>query len=37
MGLIIAKQLAELHNGRLTIQSDPGQGTTIRVTLLAGV
>ncbi|MBN1286541.1 MAG: response regulator [Anaerolineae bacterium] len=33
LGLIIAKRLAELHNGALTIQSVPGRQTTVCVTL----
>lgn len=33
LGLIISKRLAELHGGALLIQSDPGQGTTVTVTL----
>ncbi|MGO8679121.1 MAG: response regulator [Limisphaerales bacterium] len=33
LGLIIAKRLAELHGGALTIQSDPGSATTVTVTL----
>ncbi len=33
LGLPIAQRLAELHGGRLTIDSKPGKGTTIRVIL----
>ena len=33
LGLIIAKRLAELHEGALTIQSEPGAGTTVTVKL----
>ncbi|MEO8397021.1 MAG: response regulator [Chloroflexota bacterium] len=34
LGLILAKNLAELHRGRLTIRSVPSQGTTVYVELL---
>jgi signal transduction histidine kinase len=34
LGLIIAKNLAELNRGRLTIQSTPAQGTTVYVEFL---
>ena len=34
LGLIIAKNLAELNRGRLTIQSTPAQGTTVYVEIL---
>jgi two-component system sensor histidine kinase/response regulator len=33
LGLVIAKRLTELHGGSLTIQSDPGKGTTVVVKL----
>jgi signal transduction histidine kinase len=33
LGLIIAKRLTELHGGTLSIQSDPGNATTITVKL----
>ena len=33
LGLVIAKGLTELHNGKLTIQSAPGEGTTVTVKL----
>ena len=33
LGLIIAKRLAEVYNGRLTVQSNPGQNTTVTVLL----
>jgi signal transduction histidine kinase len=33
LGLIIARRLAELHGGELSIQSAPNQGTTISVRL----
>jgi signal transduction histidine kinase len=33
MGLIIAKRLAELHGGALTIRSEPGSATTVTVKL----
>lgn len=34
LGLIIAKRIAELHGGSLTITSDAAQGTTVTVKLL---
>ncbi len=33
LGLPIAQRLAELHGGTLTVDSQPGVGTTVRVTL----
>lgn len=33
LGLAIVKRLVELHNGELRIESAPGQGTTVTVTL----
>jgi signal transduction histidine kinase len=33
LGLTICKRLTELHGGTLTIQSDPGHGTTVTVRL----
>jgi two-component system cell cycle sensor histidine kinase PleC len=33
LGLPLAKQLVELHGGELTIASEPGQGTTVYVSL----
>src|SRR5690606_17855487 len=35
LGLPLAKHLAELHGGTLTIESTPGQGTTVNVDLPA--
>ncbi|NER35083.1 MAG: hybrid sensor histidine kinase/response regulator [Oscillatoria sp. SIO1A7] len=35
LGLAIAKRIAELHGGELTIDSTPGQGTTVQVILPA--
>ena len=35
LGLPLAKHLAELHGGSLTIESTPGQGTTVNVDLPA--
>lgn len=36
LGLTIAKRLAELHGGSLTIESKPGLGATVGVTLPGG-
>ena len=33
LGLVIAKRLAELHGGKLRIESTPGQQTTVQVSL----
>ena len=33
LGLPLAKQLVEMHGGRLSIESTPGVGTTVTVTL----
>ncbi len=33
LGLAISKQLIELHNGSISVQSKPGKGTTIRILL----
>lgn len=33
LGLIISKQLADLHDGTFTISSTPGKGTTVTITL----
>ena len=30
-GLVIAKRLTELHGGKLSIQSTPGEGTTVTI------
>ncbi|MBK1671090.1 hypothetical protein CKO28_24080 [Rhodovibrio sodomensis] len=35
LGLALCKQLAELHDGTLTLDSTPGAGTRVRVTLPA--
>lgn len=35
LGLAIAKRFAELHNGSFTIESQPGQGTTVSIVLPA--
>jgi signal transduction histidine kinase len=36
LGLPIARRIAEIHDGTLTIDSTPGQGTTATLTLPAG-
>lgn len=36
LGLTLAKRIAEAHGGRISAQSAPGQGTTIRVELPVG-
>ena len=33
LGLPLAKLLVELHGGRLSIESDLGKGTTVRISL----
>ncbi|WP_194287384.1 sensor histidine kinase [Gracilibacillus oryzae] len=33
LGLAISKQLIELHDGSISVQSKPGEGTTIRILL----
>lgn len=33
LGLSIAKSIADLHNGEITISSEPGHGTTVSVRL----
>lgn len=33
LGLAIVRRIVELHGGKLAIESVPGQGTTVRVTL----
>ncbi|SHM77281.1 Signal transduction histidine kinase [Gracilibacillus kekensis] len=33
LGLAISKQLIDLHNGSISVQSEPGEGTTIRMLL----
>ncbi|MGH7354630.1 MAG: ATP-binding protein, partial [Candidatus Rokuibacteriota bacterium] len=33
LGLAIVKHLVLAHGGELTIESEPGQGTTVRVAL----
>ena len=35
LGLTISRKLAELHGGRLTIDSMPGRGTTVRIVFSA--
>ncbi len=35
LGLPIAKSLIDLHEGHLTIESEPGEGTTVRIQLPA--
>lgn len=36
MGLIVARRLAELHQGTLEVESEPGVGTTVHVILPLG-
>jgi PAS domain S-box-containing protein len=36
LGLPLAKRLAELHDGELEIESQPGRGTTVHIRLPAG-
>ncbi|MCC7446004.1 MAG: response regulator [Anaerolineae bacterium] len=33
LGLIIARRLVEIHGGRLTVESERGQGTTVQIEL----
>ena len=33
LGLAIARGLVELHGGRLSVESTPGQGSTFRIAL----
>jgi signal transduction histidine kinase len=33
LGLAIAKQLVEMHNGRITVVSNPGEGSTFSISL----
>ena len=33
LGLFLSKRIVESHGGRLTIESRPGEGTTVRVWL----
>jgi signal transduction histidine kinase len=35
LGLAISRRLIELHNGRIEVESEPGKGTTVTVTLPA--
>ena len=33
LGLYLARRIAEAHNGSLVIESEPGQGTLVTVTI----
>jgi PAS domain S-box-containing protein len=35
LGLAISRRLIELHNGRIAVDSEPGKGTTVTITLPA--
>ena len=35
LGLSLCRQIAQLHNGHISFESQPGQGTTVTVTLYA--
>ena len=35
LGLSLCRQIAELHNGHIAFESEPGKGTTVTVTLYA--
>ncbi len=35
LGLAISRRLIDLHNGRIEVQSEPGKGTTVTITLPA--
>jgi len=33
LGMSIAYKIVEAHNGRIDVESEPGQGTTISITI----